>query len=124
MKILVFLTRDAWQAASRPPILEKQIGDVGQTLAGLTEKRWVEMVEEGLQWSETKNQGYKARGTQIVTLSKSGERVETRKHPPHLSLRTVLWEEQPGDLEAALDCFLAAAEKLRPLYEWVKSRAG
>ncbi|QFU75919.1 hypothetical protein EY643_09735 [Halioglobus maricola] len=116
--ITVHLTRDAWQAAARPQIKEKQIGVSGKALAALAEQEWRAMVDEALECLDAA-QGFLARGKQEVTLEKSGELVE-RETSPHLTFRTLIWDSPPTSMEEAMACIEAAQQRLRPVYDWVE----
>ncbi len=116
-KIIVHLHRDAWQCAARPLIEEKEITGSGTNLKTLTNEIWLGMVEEGLACLD-KQQGYRARKVQLVTLVKSGEQVE-REVSPHLNLRTSLWSKPSIEVNEMTLQILAARDRLLPVYHRV-----
>lgn len=119
--ITIRLTRDAWQAAARPRILEKEIDGSGTLLKDLTESRWTGMVSEALKCLNP-NIGFKGRGQMVVTLEKSGEKV-SREVSPHLTFQTLAWKNQPDSIDEATDMISSAHNKLLPLYKWVETRS-
>lgn len=119
--ITIKLTRDAWQAAARPRIREKEIDGSGTLLKDLTESRWTSMVSEALKCLNS-NIDFKGRGRMEVTLEKSGEKV-TREVSPHLTLQTLVWENQPASTDEATDMISSAHKKLLPLYKWVETKS-
>jgi hypothetical protein len=81
----VWLERDAWQAAARPPILESFIGPPGPVVgSSLTDALWHERVGEALGCLD-EARGYAGRGRQVVTLSKVGR--QERDVSPHLQVK-------------------------------------
>ena len=119
-EITVNLTRDAWQAAARPPIKEKLIDGSGTTLKSMSPPLWEKMVKEALECLNP-NVGYKGRGRMDVTLVKSGNKV-TKEVSPHLAFHLLVWEKQPNTIEEAVQLISAGYDKLLPLYNWVETK--
>jgi hypothetical protein len=106
--------RDYWQAASRPPILERAIAPTPVSGDRLTQELWLEALSRAAACLAPSGWG---RGTQIVTLSKSRTRVEGPVSP-HLmisieSRSPVSWPE-----------FLKTGIiRLQPIYDWAVTRS-
>ena len=84
----VWLERDAWQAAARPPILESFIGPSGPVPgSSLTDALWHEMVGEALGCLD-ESRGYAGRGRQVVTLPKAGR--QEKDVSPHLQVKVAM----------------------------------
>ena len=115
-KIFVSLFRDAWQAASRPPIKEKLIGEA--RLDRLTKSRWDDMLQEAYQCLDC-DRGYRGRATQLVNLIKSGKRL--KEVSPHLHIHTELWGQIPLSEQEAEELLKSAVEVLSPIHNFVKN---
>jgi hypothetical protein len=100
--------RDYWQAASRPPIEEKNIAPTPILASQLTEDLWRCL-------DATKIGG--GRATQEVTLSVSKQRV-TGPVSPHLTILTP--SPAPYDWELY---FSRAKARLQPFYDWAVQQA-
>jgi len=119
-KIKVGLSRDAWQAASRPPIKERYIPGSKTPLSELDEDLWYTMIEEALLCLD-EDKGYKGRVIQEVTLMKSGKSVE-KEVSPHLAVYTKLWTSPPQSIEEITDLLEIAQKRLLPVYDLVKTQ--
>ncbi|MEH6592648.1 MAG: hypothetical protein V7746_20445 [Halioglobus sp.] len=117
----IYLTRDAWQMAARPPIEENEIEGCGTSLNDLAQPVWAEMVEQGLDCLNPKA-NYKGRGIKMVTLAKSGK-VAEKEISPHLTVRTSLWTVAPTNVDELENYLTAAQERLQPVYDLVKERS-
>lgn len=115
-KISVCFYRDAWQAASRPPIDEKVIGDI--RLHKLTESRWDDMLRIAHQCLNA-DKGYRGRATQWVTLKKSGRRL--KQVSPHLHIYTRLWNEIPSSPKGAKKLLQDGVGLLSQVYDFVEN---
>jgi len=120
-EITVNLTRDAWQAAARPPIKEKLIDGSGTALKSMSLPLWEKMVKEALECLNP-NDDYKGRGRMEVTLVKSGDKV-AKEVTPHLAFHLLVWEKQPSTIEEAVQLISAGYDKLLPLYNWVETKS-
>jgi hypothetical protein len=119
--ISVQFSRDAWQAAARPNIVERDIKGSGTALAQLTPSLWADMVEEALGCLDPR-QGYKGRGQQTVTLIKSDEEV-LKAVSPHLNIRSSLWNSIPDSLDEVIERIELARARLQPIYDFVRNRS-
>lgn len=119
-KILVKMTRDAWQAASRPPIKERDIAPKGLLLSNLTTDIWNNIIEESLGCLNKMN-GYKGRGRQVVSRIRSGDTKEMDVSP-HLGFRVTITESEPTNIESFLIDLKNAQDILMPLYKFVLER--
>jgi hypothetical protein len=112
------LSRDAWQAAARLPIKERQIGGAVIRLATLTPTQWRDMLREAYQCLNPER-NHRGRARQWVTL-KSG-RVE-KWVSPHLHLGRAIWRTTPSPTEAAR-AMRGARDSMQPLYDFVRRRS-
>jgi len=115
--IFICFTRDAWQATSRPSILEKYIGDKEYALSEINKQQWSNMLKEAL-GCLNKDANFRGRTKQVVTLKNKpqhGEQVRYMEVSPHLTIRTPLslTENMHKELERKIS-------ELKPVYEWVK----
>ena len=89
-QIFLRFTRDAWQAASRPSIVEKFIGPGDISIKNIDSELWQSMLAEAIEClSEEK--GYRGRASQLVTLAnQSSQHDKTRRMgvSPHLTIWT------------------------------------
>ncbi|WNC72504.1 hypothetical protein RGQ13_00595 [Thalassotalea psychrophila] len=120
-EIRVNMTRDAWQAASRPLIAERNISPQGLMLSELTSTIWSDILNESL-GCLNKREGYKGRGKQVVTRIKSGDTKEMEVSP-HLGFRVTICETKPTDLNKLLNEFKKAQAILMPIYNFVAEQS-
>lgn len=114
--VVVHWRRDYWQAASRPPIEEKDIAPTPILAGKLTEDLWRQALEEAAGCLDaTKTAGRRA--TREVTLSVSKQRV-TGPVSPHLTIRVP--SAAPYDWELY---FSRAKAQLQPFYDWTVEQA-
>ena len=114
--IFLRLTRDAWQVAARPNIVERFIGPDNLPLADIDPDLWETMLTEALECLSEERE-YRGRAKQVVTLaspSMAGDRTRTKEVSPHLTIWTPI--EASEDVEHSLR---AASNRLQPLYEWL-----
>lgn len=116
--VFLSLTRDAWQAASRPSIQEQFIAGPALSIAQCNNQQWLNFVTEALTCLN-KNANYCGRAQQIVTLvkpPKSGNQSRLMDVSPHLSIWTQvnLNNDMQPNIEHAL-------EQLRPAYQWLNN---
>ena len=115
-QVFLRFTRDAWQAASRPSIVEKFIGPGDISIKNIDSELWQSMLAEAIEClSEEK--GYRGRASQLVTLAnQSSQRDKTRRMgvSPHLTIWTPV--ESSGDMETHLG---VGIDRLTPIYDWV-----
>jgi hypothetical protein len=116
-KIQIKMSRDAWQAASRPPIKERHIAPTNLLLSDLTTKQWNGIIEESL-GCLNKKLGYKGRGSQVVSRIKSGD-TKQMDVSPHLGFRVTITDSEPQDIDAFLTSLKQAQNILLPLYDFV-----
>jgi hypothetical protein len=114
--VVVHWRRDYWQAASRPPIEEKDIAPTPIPAGHLTEDLWRKALEGAAGCLDpTKTWG--GRATQEVTLSASKKRV-TGPVSPHLTI--LVASQAPYDWELY---FSRAKAQLQPFYDWAVEQA-
>ena len=118
--IQVKMTRDAWQAASRPPIAECNIAPEGLMLSELTQEIWTNIINESLGCLNEK-QGYKGRGSQVISRIKSGDK-KLMDVSPHLGFRITVTNDTPQSVDKFLDDLKAAQNILMPLYKFALER--
>lgn len=112
--IYIRFKRDAWQAASRPEILETYLGGGEFSLSAMNADLWKATLTEALDCLDATKQ-YRGRSEQLITLANQPERGKIPKAvSPHLKLWTPIGLS--GDIEANLRKGFA---KLKPVYEWV-----
>lgn len=116
-RIRVKMSRDAWQAAARPPIKEEHIAPKNLKLSNLNAKVWNEIIEESL-GCLNKDKGYKGRGSQVVSRIKSGDTKEMEVSP-HLGFKLTVSENEPQDIDSFLADLKNAQNILMPLYDFV-----
>jgi hypothetical protein len=108
--ITIWLRRDYWQAASRPPIIQRNLGVTPIRLANLDEVSWNASLLEALECLD-KEKSYRGRATQTVTFP-SGRNV-TGPVSPHLQI--FVSEFAPS----SLDRFISYARRpLEPFHKW------
>jgi hypothetical protein len=112
--VVVHWRRDYWQAASRPPIEEKDIAPTPMLASQLTEDRWRQALEGAAGCLDPAG----GRATQEVTLSVSKQRV-TGPVSPHLTIR--IPSAAPYDWELY---FSRAKARLQPFHDWAVKQAG
>ena len=117
-EVILRMTRDAWQAAIRPPIEEWHI--CWRSLIDLDEDVWRVIVEECLGCLGGTARAA-SRGRQAVTLKNSRERREMPTSP-HLHFWVKILDEArtARRLEGAIR---EASLTLLPLYSWVTARS-
>lgn len=119
-KVIVRFNRDAWQATSRPYIVEQYIGGKETVISELSEDRWLSMLSEALACLDEKR-AYKGRNIQTVTLlneQKNGLQARTLQVSPHLNISTNV--DFDGDVKENLR---KAVEILMPVYEWISKQS-
>src|SRR5262249_34091353 len=114
--IQVICRRDAWQAASRPSILEREIGVSQQRLSDVEPTAWHDTLVEAYDCLDAAN-AHRGRGTQEVTV-KRGQ--VTLPVSPHLQFRTRMGGAQQRDWGRVIR---VARATLTPLYEYVAERS-
>lgn len=119
-EIQISFFRDAWQAASRPPISEHSIFGSGIFLSELTEQEWCSMLSEAYQCLDpTRNR--RARALRPVTLLVSG--IKQMEVSSHLNIHTIAWKEVPPNLPDAIRQVSHARSLLSPIYKLVQNQA-
>lgn len=111
--------RDAWQAAARLPISEKQIGQTPVTLDRLTPDVWRTILLAAYGCLDP-DKNHRGRVRQVVTL-RSGK-VE-KWVSPHLHFGLVLWRTQPRSHEDAEALVRRGREALEPIHEFVRKQS-
>jgi len=89
-EVILRLRRDAWQASSRPNIKESLIGGKEYSLAELSDKRWIEILQDALSCLSAER-NYRGRARQTVTLEKkppTGSQYNEMEVSPHLTVWT------------------------------------
>lgn len=114
--VVVRWRRDYWQAASRPPIEEKDIAPTPIPAGQLTEDLWRKALEEAARCLDATKPGG-GRATREVTLSVSKERV-TGPVSPHLTILV----PSPAPYEWEL-YFSRTKAQLQPFYDWAVQQA-
>ncbi len=117
--IVMSWTRDAWQAAARPPIAEIQIGPTPRRLDDLTPEVWRTILMEAYQCLDG-NRGHRGRATQTVTLKGGPAEKEVS---PHLHIEQVLWRGIPKSQEEAVTLIQRSREALLSLHSFVVQRS-
>lgn len=119
-EIRVGLYRDAWQAAARPMIDEKNIVGSETPLSEISEELWSEMIEEALLCLNADN-NYRGRVTSEVTITKTGMVVE-KEVSPHLNIHTDMWTKPPENIEEVTNKLETAYNRLLPVYDFIQSQ--
>jgi hypothetical protein len=112
--------RDAWQVASRPRIIEQQLGGDVLPLSKLNPQRWKAVLEEALGCLDAERD-YRGRAHQEVTLPANREKPDRRvvmPVSPHLTVWTHL--SVGGDHAEKIK---SAMELLQPVHEWVERQS-
>ena len=115
-RIFIRFVRDAWQAQSRPDIMETHLGAKEPTIESLDSATWTTMLEESLSCLNEEKQ-YRGRKKQIVTLAnqpKNGDRKREMWVTPHI----VVWTPV-NYLDGNLADMEAGVERLKPIHAWV-----
>ncbi len=120
-EIHIEMTRDAWQAAARPPIKEHLISPEGLFLSELSADIWKDILDESLGCLNS-SRSYKARGKQIVTRTKSGDSIEMEVSP-HLRFYIQIWEKSPLEVDEIQSRISQAHSWLLPLYNFVEHQS-
>ena len=116
--IELWLEREAWQSAARPPIEEYGIGcEPPVFLDKLDKELWTNMLDEAYECLDP-SRGHRGRAKQTVTLSQAG--TKEKDVAPHLQFKIVMREFSSGTSQKALK---TAKEKLLPIYVFVRLRA-
>ncbi|MGR9052386.1 MAG: GIY-YIG nuclease family protein [Gammaproteobacteria bacterium] len=115
-EINIRFCRDAWQATSRPDIIEKFLGGREISFAELDFERWSLMLNEAL-GCLNKETNFRGRAKQLVTLEnkpKNGEQVRLMEVSPHLIIWSpiTLREDNIQNIKNKLD-------ELQPVYDWI-----
>ena len=108
-KIIVDLWRDAWQRSARPPIVERNTGDMPILISVISMKPWIASLEEAYQCLDAKR-AHRGRSEQEVTLSVSGNKV-SKEVSPHLNISTVIWSGAIASERDARDAMLSGRER-------------
>ena len=119
-EIHVGLRRDAWQAAARLPIKERNITGSNTSLSEIYTELWSDMLDEALLCLDA-GKNYRGRQKQNVTLSRTGKVVE-REISPHLIIYTNLWTSPPENAEEIIDMIKTAYNRLLPVYDLVNAQ--
>jgi hypothetical protein len=114
--IFVRFVRDAWQAQSRPDIIDKHLGAEEPSIQSIDSKMWQSMLRDALSCLD-ELKGYRGRNKQVVTLlyqPKKGERKREMQVSPHLTIWTPIDEDysDTADLESGI-------ERLKPVHSWI-----
>jgi hypothetical protein len=120
------LARDAWQGASRYDIVKHLIGGQRRLLSAIDAQLWHQMLVEAKGCLDP-NRQFRARGTQTVTVLRTGEKRLAAPPmggvSPHLVIDTPV-KAEPGWDEASLDAAVEQAiARLQPVYDWVSRTA-
>ena len=115
-KIFIRFTRDAWQATSRPDIVEKYFGGREFPLLEMQPKLWTSILKEALGCLDEKRM-YRGRNEQTVTFAKkprNGSQTRTLQVSPHLTIWTPinLSEDITTDLNIGIS-------RLQPVHNWL-----
>ena len=119
--ITLRFARDAWQATSRPDIVEQLLGGREFQLSELTEEIWHTILSEAI-GCLNEERSYRGRGRQAVTLlRKAGPVAESRMMPvtPHLTI----WRPIDSSRDSTEE-LLAAIESLAPIHDWALKASG
>ena len=119
-EIYVGLYRDAWQAAARLPIKERNIVGSDTPLSEIDNELWIDMIDEALLCLNA-DKNYKGRKTEEVTLIKTGK-VVIKEITPHLNIYTKLWSSPPVSIEEVNSMLETAYERLLPVYDLVNAQ--
>jgi hypothetical protein len=119
-RIFVRFVRDAWQAQSRPDILERHLGAKEPSLDSLYAETWKRMLEEALSCLNEEKQ-YRGRKKQMVTLAnqpKNGDRKREMWVTPHIVVWTPVKYSKGNlaDMEAAV-------ERLKPVHACISKKS-
>jgi Meiotically up-regulated gene 113 len=115
-KIFIRFTRDAWQATSRPDIVEKYFGGREFPLLEIHSELWTSILKEALDCLNEKKM-YRGRNKQIVTLAKkprNGVQSRTMEVSPHLTIWTPI--DLSEDIATNLNIGIS---RLEPVHNWL-----
>jgi len=115
--------RDAWQAASRSTIKERNLTSSGDPLSSLNNSLWLETLREAEGCLKFHNSKI-SRAEQQVTVTRKNGSIEKKlmQVSPHLRIHTTafnLFEDGFNDMAANLD---KAFRRLDEIYSWVAQR--
>lgn len=119
-QITLRFRRDAWQAASRPVILEEYIGGKEISLDDLSDAQWQALLAEALTCLDSERD-YRGRNRQVVTYAaqpKQGARKRKLSVSPHLLFWTTITLDRDPQQELR-----TGLNRLRPVYNWVCERS-
>lgn len=119
--ITLRFTRDAWQVASRPNILERYLGGREFCLSELTEDLWHTILTDGIGCLD-KDQSYRGRSRQAVTVvKKTGPDADKTDMfvSPHLTIWTPINPSCDSNEELSY-----AINQLKPIHEWASMVSG
>jgi hypothetical protein len=116
-RVQVVWYRDAWQAASRPAIVEKLIGGSPQLLHGLSPTCWATTLQEAGQFLGPQFYG---RARQLLTVGGVQKRFDVS---PHLQFRRGFWPRDAGSTRSWRAALVRIVDELQPLYDFVKSQS-
>jgi len=115
--IFIRFSRDAWQATSRPLIVEKYLGGKEFSFAECNTSQWLRILTEALACLN-KETNFCGRVKQTITLEskpKNGEQVRVMEVSPHLTIWSPLRLSE--NMEERLESKVA---EIKPVYDWVK----
>lgn len=116
----LWFSRDAWQFASRPAIVEQHLGpEPPIRLDALSDSLWTQMLADAYDCLDP-GRGRRARAKQIVTLT-SGRKVE-KDVSPHLQIKLVV--RRSVHLDGLDEPFETAKVRLQPVRELVQRQSG
>lgn len=114
-QVFVQFSRDAWQAASRPTIVERTLGGKVCSIAELDMDQWALTLTDALSCLSDAND-HRGRAVQNVTVinKKNEHQVRQMSVSPHLRV----WMQLPSEGDAQENLKNVIAE-LKPVYDWV-----
>ncbi|MSP28281.1 MAG: hypothetical protein EXR80_07695 [Methylococcales bacterium] len=114
--VYIRFSRDAWQCAARPAIVEKYLGGREFSFAEIDSDKWELMLSDALNCLN-KKANYRGRVKQKVTLEnipKNGEQVRVMEVTPHLTIWSPI--NLDGDREENINRKIT---ELKSVYDWV-----
>lgn len=119
-RVEIIWYRDAWQAGSRLPILERLIGGSPRLLHTLTPDDWRAMLDEAYACLDPAR-GHRGRARQLVTTTAGNQKVI--EVSPHVQARQAFWPRDPSSADGWRTSLDETMTNLRPLHRWAVDQA-
>ncbi|TYL89954.1 GIY-YIG nuclease family protein [Bradyrhizobium rifense] len=120
-RILLILSRDAWQVHARPTIVEQHIGGRRHKLSEIDPALWLELLSEARECLDA-SKNFRGRSKQLVTVrTATDETPRMMDVSPHLTVQTKIDVDPKRDYDQATlnSAFDGAYAELKPIHDWV-----